>query len=133
MSVLLRRKTSMPSPDDALAGREERIPAPDRHFVLDTPLEPPFPEGTERAVLHTEQLGDLHPREDCALRAQEEARGLAIEHEVAQVGFGEPGARREVGHRRVEALAPQRRVEEVELRKLELGDRRHWGTVTPAR
>jgi peptide-methionine (S)-S-oxide reductase len=50
MSFLLRRKTSMPSPDDALAGRDARIPVPDRHFVLDTPLEPPFPEGTERAV-----------------------------------------------------------------------------------
>ena len=50
MSFLLRRKTSMPSPDDALPGRDTPIPVPDRHFVLDTPLVPPFPDDTERAV-----------------------------------------------------------------------------------
>jgi peptide-methionine (S)-S-oxide reductase len=50
MSFLLRRKTSMPSPEDALPGRDTPIPVPDRHFVLDTPLVPPFPDDTERAV-----------------------------------------------------------------------------------
>ena len=50
MSFLLRRKTSMPSPDDALPGRDTPIPVPERHFVLDTPLVPPFPDDTERAV-----------------------------------------------------------------------------------
>jgi peptide-methionine (S)-S-oxide reductase len=49
MSFLLRHKTTMPSPDDALAGRDARMPVPERHFVLDTPLDPPFPEGTEQA------------------------------------------------------------------------------------
>jgi peptide-methionine (S)-S-oxide reductase len=50
MSFLFRHKTSMPSADDALPGRPERIPVPERHFVLGTPLEPPFPAGTERAI-----------------------------------------------------------------------------------
>src|SRR5262245_21803070 len=50
MSFLTRHKTNMPTPDEALPGREARIPVPERHFVLDTPLEPPFPEGTERAL-----------------------------------------------------------------------------------
>ncbi|HEU0024971.1 MAG TPA: peptide-methionine (S)-S-oxide reductase MsrA [Thermoleophilaceae bacterium] len=47
---MTRHKTSMPSRDDALPGRDARTPVPDRHFVLGTPLEPPFPEGTERAI-----------------------------------------------------------------------------------
>ena len=46
----MRHKTAMPTPEEALPGREARMPVPDRHFVLDTPLEPPFPEDTERAV-----------------------------------------------------------------------------------
>jgi peptide-methionine (S)-S-oxide reductase len=50
MSFLLRRKTAMPSKEDALPGREQRIAVPSSHFVLGTPLEPPFPEGTERAI-----------------------------------------------------------------------------------
>ena len=50
MSFLTRRKTAMPTPEDALPGREERIAVPSTHFVLGTPLEPPFPEGTERAI-----------------------------------------------------------------------------------
>ena len=35
---------------DALAGREVPIPVPDTHFVLDTPLSPPWPEGMEEAL-----------------------------------------------------------------------------------
>ena len=50
MNFLLRRKTSMPAPDEALPGREARMPVPSEHYVLGTPLEPPFPDGTERAV-----------------------------------------------------------------------------------
>jgi peptide-methionine (S)-S-oxide reductase len=41
--------TTMPTPDQALPGREARMPVPDRHFVLGTPLEGPFPEGLEQA------------------------------------------------------------------------------------
>ncbi len=49
-NFLSKHKTAMPDPADALAGRETPMPVPERHFVLDTPLRPPFPEGTERAV-----------------------------------------------------------------------------------
>jgi peptide-methionine (S)-S-oxide reductase len=47
----LRRKSEMPLPEDALPGRPEKMHVPERHFVLGTPLEPPFPEGTEIAVV----------------------------------------------------------------------------------
>jgi peptide-methionine (S)-S-oxide reductase len=45
-----RRKLEIPSPADALPGRDARMPVPARHEVLGTPLEPPFPEGMETAV-----------------------------------------------------------------------------------
>ncbi len=44
------RKTRMPRREDALPGRDEAMAVPDRHFVLDTPLTPPFPAGTARAL-----------------------------------------------------------------------------------
>ncbi|HEY2159690.1 MAG TPA: peptide-methionine (S)-S-oxide reductase MsrA [Solirubrobacteraceae bacterium] len=44
------RKTQMIDAADALAGRDQEIPVPERHAVLGTPLKPPFPEGLERAV-----------------------------------------------------------------------------------
>ena len=43
-------KTTMPAPDDALAGRDHEMPVPDQHFVLGTPLRGPFPDGLETAV-----------------------------------------------------------------------------------
>jgi peptide-methionine (S)-S-oxide reductase len=45
-----RHKTEMVSPEDALPGRPEPMLVPDRHLVLGTPLEPPFPDGLETAV-----------------------------------------------------------------------------------
>jgi peptide-methionine (S)-S-oxide reductase len=45
-----RAKLQLPDPADALPGRDEPLPVPDRHEALGTPLKPPFPEGTERAV-----------------------------------------------------------------------------------
>jgi peptide-methionine (S)-S-oxide reductase len=50
MNLFTRKPLSMPSPSEALSGRAEPIPVPERHYVLGTPLEPPFPEGYERAV-----------------------------------------------------------------------------------
>jgi peptide-methionine (S)-S-oxide reductase len=50
MALFSRLKTRMPTPEEALPGREQRMPVPARHEVLGTPLEPPFPEGTERAL-----------------------------------------------------------------------------------
>jgi peptide-methionine (S)-S-oxide reductase len=40
----------MPAAQDALAGRSQPLPVPDRHLVLGTPLRPPFPDGLETAV-----------------------------------------------------------------------------------
>ena len=51
MSFLTRKKTELPSPDDALSGRERPIVPSRPHLVLGTPLTPPFPEGTERAIV----------------------------------------------------------------------------------
>ena len=51
MSFLFRNKTAMPERDDALPGRDTRpFHVPETHFVLGTPLEPPFPEGVETAI-----------------------------------------------------------------------------------
>jgi peptide-methionine (S)-S-oxide reductase len=47
---LFRDKTEMVEPGEALAGRDQPIVVPDRHFVLGTPITPPFPEGFETAV-----------------------------------------------------------------------------------
>ena len=43
------RKLRMPSKEEALPGRQDRMPVPDSHFVNGTPLEPPFP-GLETAM-----------------------------------------------------------------------------------
>jgi peptide-methionine (S)-S-oxide reductase len=49
MSFLIG-EPQMITADEALPGREERMPVPSRHEVLGTPLEPPFPDGLEQAV-----------------------------------------------------------------------------------
>jgi peptide-methionine (S)-S-oxide reductase len=36
---------------EALPGRDDAMPVPARHEVLDTPIAPPFPEGLEQAVV----------------------------------------------------------------------------------
>jgi peptide-methionine (S)-S-oxide reductase len=48
--LFTRQKSQMITAEDALPGRSDEIPVPDRHDVLGTPLHPPFPEGLERAV-----------------------------------------------------------------------------------
>ena len=48
--MFARHTTTLPAPADALPGRAERIPVPAAHFVNGNPLEPPFPEWTERAL-----------------------------------------------------------------------------------
>ncbi len=50
MFSLFRDKSEPVSERDALPGRPERMAVPARHDVLGTPLEPPFPEGLERAI-----------------------------------------------------------------------------------
>lgn len=45
-----RKKLQMPSPSEALPGRPEKMDVPERHFVLGTRLEPPFPDRLEQAL-----------------------------------------------------------------------------------
>ncbi|MDI3341782.1 MAG: peptide-methionine (S)-S-oxide reductase MsrA [Sphaerobacter sp.] len=46
-----RTKTTMIAPEEALPGRDRpAFPIPDRHAVLGTPIQPPFPAGLETAV-----------------------------------------------------------------------------------
>ncbi|HVN37499.1 MAG TPA: peptide-methionine (S)-S-oxide reductase MsrA [Myxococcota bacterium] len=40
----------MPTREEALPGRAQRMPVPAKHFVLGHPIAPPFPDGLERAV-----------------------------------------------------------------------------------
>jgi peptide-methionine (S)-S-oxide reductase len=52
MSFLFRNKTDLPAAADALPGRDTRpFPVPESHYVLGTPLEPPFPEDTEQVIV----------------------------------------------------------------------------------
>ncbi len=44
------QKLTIPTPEQALPGRSERMRVPKSHFVNGAPLEPPFPEGTELAL-----------------------------------------------------------------------------------
>jgi peptide-methionine (S)-S-oxide reductase len=48
--AMFRTKTTMPTADEALPGRSDAAPVPERHFVLGTPLKGPFPDGLEQAV-----------------------------------------------------------------------------------
>ena len=48
---LFRKKVEMPSSERALPGREETMPVPETHYVNGQPLQPPFPEHLETAVL----------------------------------------------------------------------------------
>ena len=48
---LFREKTKMIDQDRALPGRDTPIPVPERHHVLGTPLQPPFPEQMQQLVV----------------------------------------------------------------------------------
>ena len=50
LMFLFRRDSSMPSPTDAIPGRSEPIPVPERH-VNGERIVAPFPDGTKTAVL----------------------------------------------------------------------------------
>jgi len=45
-----RHKSRMPAEAEALPGREEAMPVPERHAVNGAPLRPPFPDGLEQAM-----------------------------------------------------------------------------------
>ena len=44
------KKIKMPASHEALPGRSDRMMVPDSHHVLRTRLQPPFPDGVERAM-----------------------------------------------------------------------------------
>jgi peptide-methionine (S)-S-oxide reductase len=50
LEVFPMKLTRMPTAEEALEGRAEKMPVPAAHFVSGAPLEPPFPEGTELAL-----------------------------------------------------------------------------------
>ena len=52
MSLLRRfeKQTRMPAPGQALPGRAQRMPVAEKHVVLGTRMEPPFPEGMRSAL-----------------------------------------------------------------------------------
>jgi peptide-methionine (S)-S-oxide reductase len=48
--LLFADKAKMVTAETALGGRDDEMPVPERHFVLGTPLRPPFPDGMQSAV-----------------------------------------------------------------------------------
>ena len=48
---LFTKPSTMVTAAEALPGRDDPMPVPDRHEVLDTPIAPPFPDGLEQAVV----------------------------------------------------------------------------------
>jgi peptide-methionine (S)-S-oxide reductase len=51
LADLFKDKTRMIAPDAALPGREQPIATAERHFVLGTPIQPPFPDGFTRVIV----------------------------------------------------------------------------------
>ena len=47
---LMRKKTELPSLDEALPGRDMPLKVSSKHFILDAPLVSPWPEGLEFAM-----------------------------------------------------------------------------------
>jgi peptide-methionine (S)-S-oxide reductase len=48
--MLFGAKAKMPTPEEALPGRSETMPVPERHFVNGNPLTGPFPTGYQMAM-----------------------------------------------------------------------------------
>ena len=49
--LLTSHKLRLPTPEEALPGRDTPLPVPAEHAVLGTPLQPPFPAGLETIVV----------------------------------------------------------------------------------
>jgi peptide-methionine (S)-S-oxide reductase len=47
---MLKKKTALPQPAEALPGRAKAMPVPAAHFVNHRPLKGPFPSGLEQAI-----------------------------------------------------------------------------------
>ena len=50
MSFIKQKTTELPTPEQALPGRDTAMPVPEKHYVLGTPLSPPFPETMQQAL-----------------------------------------------------------------------------------
>src|SRR6195256_2014278 len=50
MSIFSKEPLTIPSKEEALPGRAERMPVPETHFVNRNRIKEPFPDGLERAV-----------------------------------------------------------------------------------
>jgi peptide-methionine (S)-S-oxide reductase len=50
MWLFARKKLAIPTPDEALPGRDKPIPTAERHFVNGQSLKPPYPQGAELAM-----------------------------------------------------------------------------------
>ena len=48
--MFMQKKTTLPTPDEALAGRKEAMPVAASHFVNGKPMTPPFPEHLEQII-----------------------------------------------------------------------------------
>jgi peptide-methionine (S)-S-oxide reductase len=48
--TLFSKKLNMPTSEEALPGRSEAMAVPERHFVNDHPMQPPWPEGMQQAL-----------------------------------------------------------------------------------
>ncbi|NJK39405.1 MAG: peptide-methionine (S)-S-oxide reductase MsrA [Oscillatoriales cyanobacterium RM2_1_1] len=44
------KKLEIPTPDEALSGRTESMPVPEKHYVNGHPLKAPFPAGMQKAI-----------------------------------------------------------------------------------
>ncbi|HEY9596420.1 MAG TPA: peptide-methionine (S)-S-oxide reductase MsrA [Cyanophyceae cyanobacterium] len=44
------KKSTLPTPQEALPGRAESMPVPSHHYVNGNPLKPPYPDGMETAM-----------------------------------------------------------------------------------
>lgn len=51
MPIWIRKSLDLPTPAEALPGREQPMPVPERHLVLGRPLRGPFPAGLEQIQL----------------------------------------------------------------------------------
>jgi peptide-methionine (S)-S-oxide reductase len=44
------KEIEIPTPEEALPGRKEKMPVSEKHYINDHPLVPPFPKGMEKAL-----------------------------------------------------------------------------------
>lgn len=47
---LKEKKLTLPTPEEALPGRSQKMPIPSKHYVNGNPLKPPYPEAMEKAM-----------------------------------------------------------------------------------